>query len=228
MLISFSGYDGAGKTTQISLLLSHYRSHGFSTCSIYDINPTIRYHSYSELEQYLKYFQSHDVIHLRFRLNSDENNEIMKVLEYSDFSNYDLAKTSALQGFYDYYLMNKYVIEPLLNQNKTIIFDRHYYDEIAFKTVYGCDFSYLSKIYDEILKPDIAFYLHISPELAKSRNIHRPDGSTTLYKNMNYIVELGKQFERLLRTTNLTKIDGMMTEEQIHTKIIEYVTNYVR
>ncbi len=44
MIISFSGLDGAGKTTQINHLLNFYQGTGLSTYSIYNILPEICYH----------------------------------------------------------------------------------------------------------------------------------------------------------------------------------------
>jgi len=227
MLISFSGYDGAGKTTQIKYLLEYYRKKGLQTASIYDITPTIRYHSLKDIIEYYHYLSDYDVIHLRFRLNSDENSKIMNTLEYSQFDNPYLAEAAALQGFYDYYLLEKYITVPLLAANKFIISDRHYYDEVAFKSVYGCDYARVLKMYNEINKPDFAFYLSVSEETVFKRNQTRPDGQTTLYKNINLIKELGCYFEKLTRDTNLLLIDGHNSILQIHLTVMKYINNYV-
>lgn len=223
MLISISGYDGAGKTTQIHHLLKYYENQELKVASIYDITPTIRYHSYNDLIEYYEYLKNYDVIHLRFRLNSDENSQLMNVLEYSDFSDLYLAEATALQGFYDYYLLEKYVTQPLLKAGKIIISDRHYYDEIAFKSVYGCDYTYMLKMYCEIPKPDLAFYLSVSPEIVYKRNQLRPDGKTTLYQNTHLIKKLGHYFNLLLKDTELIFIDGENSIEQIHSKICGYI-----
>lgn len=224
MLISFSGLDGAGKTTQIKLLLEYYKKQNLKTCSIYDINHTIRYHSYLNLIDYYNYLKNYDVVHLRFRLNSDENNTIMKSLEYSDFTNLHLAELAALQGFYDYYLLEKYVTLPLLRQNKIVISDRHYYDEIAFKTVYGCSFEKMCKLYSEIDVPTIAFYLKISADLAIRRNSVRPDGKTTIYKNISYVNQIISYFDAIKKITSLIEIDGQTNINDIHSNIMSYIS----
>lgn len=228
MLISFSGYDGAGKTTQIHRLLNHYKNQGFKTASIYDIVPNIRYHSYEELIEYYQYFKKYDVIHLRFRLNSDENNRLMKILEYSAFDNIYLAEASALQGFYDYYLLEKYVTQPLLQGGKIILSDRHYYDEIAFKSVYGCNYNRMLKMYCEIPKPDLSFYLSVSPEMVYKRNQLRPDGKTTLYKNLDMTKKLEQYFHLLLKDTELILVNGENSIEQIHSEIFNYISSFNR
>lgn len=227
MLISISGLDGAGKTTQIKLLLSYYQKIGLKTASIYDLLPDIRYHSFAELQQYYAYLSLFDVVHLRFRLNSDENNDIMNILEYSDFNDKYLAEASALQGFYDYYLLQKYIINPLLNQGKIIISDRHYYDEIAFKSVYGCDYYRMCKMYEEIPKPDIAFYLSIPSITAYERNLIRPDGKTSLYRNLQNINKLVHFFQKLVQSTNLIQIDGMKDIDEIHYTLLKNISDLI-
>lgn len=223
MLISFSGYDGAGKTTQIQHLLGYYRKQGLKTASIYDIAPTIRYHSYKDLIEYHHYLKNYDVIHLRFRLNSDENNKLMKTLEYSEFNVLYLAEATALQGFFDYYLLEKYVTRPLLDAGKIVISDRHYYDEVAFKSVYGCDYARMLKMYSEIPKPNLAFYLSVSPQIVFERNQTRPDGQTTIYKSFNLIKKLGHYFECLLEDTNLILINGQDSIYDIHSRICKLI-----
>ena len=225
MLISISGYDGAGKTTQIQYLLDYYQKHKLKTASIYDVAPSIRYHSYKELINYYDYLKNYDVIHLRFRLNSDENSKLMNVLEYSDYNDLYLAEAVALQGFFDYYLLNKYVTKPLLDAGKIVISDRYYYDEVAFKSVYGCDYTRMLKMYDEIPEPNLALYLSVSPQTIFERNKTRPDGQTTIYKDINIIKKLGYYFERLLKDTCLLLINGNDSINHIHSMIYRHIKN---
>lgn len=220
MLISFSGFDGSGKTTQIQLLLQYYKAHGLNSCSIYDINPSIRYHNVADLKNVYNYFQNYDVIHTRFRLNSDINNNIMKALEYSDFSDINLAKRAAIQGYNDYIELYKHVIMPLINANKIIISDRHYYDEIAFKTIYGYSYDEMIHLYSNVIKPDFAFHIDIYPHTAIYRNKDREDGQTTIYKSLDYTKRLKAVFDKLSDTTNLIKIDGERPSEVINSDIL--------
>lgn len=145
MLISFSGLDGAGKTTQIKNLLHAFERTGLRTGSVYDLYEDIRYHSIQDLINLYKHLVKFDVIHLRFRLNSDENSSLMSELEYSNFQHPYLSRAAALQGYFDHVQLYRYVVLPLLEKGKTILSDRYYYDEIAFKCAYGCDYSVMKK-----------------------------------------------------------------------------------
>ena len=219
MLISFSGFDGSGKTTQIQLLLKKYHSQGLTVCSIYYFRKRCQ-------ANLINYFKNYDVIHARFRLNSDINNEIMKILEYSDFSDIDLAKRAAAQGYNDYIELYQYVITPLMEANKIIISDRHYYDEIAFKTTYGCRYSDMVHLYANVISPNIAFYIDIQPVTAISRNNDRPDGQTTIYKSVAYTIKIKSMFDKLSNTTNLIRINGERPVEVINSDIISTLSMF--
>ncbi len=225
MLISFSGLDGAGKTTQIKMLLNSFNEMGYLTGSVYELYPDIRYHSIQDLKNLQIFLEKYDVIHLRFRLNSDENNKIMNTLEYSDFSTPYIAQTVALQGYFDHIRLYRYVVFPLLEKGKTIISDRHYYDEVAFKCAYGCSYSYMMNMYTDCYKPDIAFYIFVSPETVFCRNINRPDGKTTLYQDITHIIKLNDIFKQLLIDTELIKINGNHSCNDIHKNILCTLTD---
>lgn len=81
MIISFSGLDGAGKTTQIEMLLASYRNLGARVGTVYSYMPDIRYHSTNELKELYNKLLPYDVIHIRYRMNSDRNSHIMQTLE---------------------------------------------------------------------------------------------------------------------------------------------------
>lgn len=220
MLISLSGLDGVGKTTQIKLLLIALQQAGLRTGSVYDIYPDIRYHSINDLIDLQKYLEEFDAVHLRFRLNSDENSLLMADLEYSDFQDPYLSKAAALQGYFDQIQLYRYVIYPLLKKRKIILSDRHYYDEIAFKCAYGCDYSTMCKMYIDCDKPDIAFYISAQSDNIFQRNLSRPDGKTTLYSDMSHILHLTKLFEQLAQDSELIYIDGTHQPSIIHKQIL--------
>lgn len=225
MLISFSGLDGAGKTTQIELLLNTFREAGFRTGSVYDIYPDIRYHSIADLTNLQKYLEKFDIVHLRFRLNSDENSLLMADLEYSDFQNLYLAKAAALQGYFDHVQLYRYVVFPLLEKGKIILSDRYYYDEIVFKCVYGCEYSAMRKMYMDCRKPDMAFYIAAHPEDIYQRNIDRLDGKTTLYRDISHILQLTKLFEQLTQDSELICIDGTRSCGDVNKQVLSTMKN---
>lgn len=111
MIISFSGLDGAGKTTQIEMLLDSYRNLGARVGTVYSYMPDIRYHSIRELQELYNKLLPYDVIHIRFRMNSDRNSLIIQTLERNNPPQRIIVTLAAIQGYHDHKnLVNLYWI----------------------------------------------------------------------------------------------------------------------
>ena len=223
MIISFSGLDGAGKTTQIKMLLKYYQKRGFKTGSIYDLFPDIRYHSTADLRYAYNLLQEYDVIHMRFRLNSDRNSIIMHKLEQSPSSKPISAIAAAMQGYQDYLLLYRNVLNPLLKKGKILLFDRYFYDELAFKHIYGCPYFVLNMLYANTHTADVPFYIRISPEVCQSRNLVRPEETAVIYQDIKRISNLTKSFDNIAAKKHLIVLNGTDNAEKISKLIILYL-----
>lgn len=224
MLISFSGPDGVGKTTQINYLMAHFRNLGFKCCSVYDISPDIRYHRKQDLVSYYEYFRSHDVIHTRFRMNSDANNKIINELENNSvIPNEKLAMLAAQQGYEDAREWFDTVIFPIQSEKKILIFDRYIWDEIAFKTFYGCSLTYMENLYSNIERPRLSLLCTANTLTIKKRNRNRQDGMTTLYKSTKYIQQLNDIFANLSTTHKLQPVNMEKAPEATYKQIVNLI-----
>lgn len=226
MIISFSGLDGAGKTTQIQMLLEYYKSQGAKIGSIYKHFPDIRYHNKLELKKIEPELHSCDVILMRYRLNSNRNNFIMHHLEKGMSQQHLLSTIAALQGYQDHSELNKYIISSLLSDNKTVIFDRYYYDELAFKYVYGCSDLILENLYKNVQDADIKFYIDISAQECLQRNQSRPDSNIPLYQNEKYVKQLIERFDDITKRKHLITLNGMEPKEIIAQSVLKYINIY--
>lgn len=225
MIISFSGPDGVGKTTQISYLMKYFSQLGFKCCSIYDVSPSIRYHKQKDLLSYYDLFQSCDVIHTRFRMNSDANNKIVNELENNSvIPNKPLAMLAARQGYADYREWFDTVICPLqATTEKILVYDRYIWDEMAFKTFYGCPFKYMEDLYADTEKPQLSLVCNANVVTIKERNLSRSDGITTLYKSSIYIEQLNNIFAQISDIYNLQQINMEKTLEDTHKDILKLI-----
>ena len=215
MLISFSGLDGAGKTTQIRMLLNAYQKLGAKVGSVYSYLPDIRYHSMKDLHMLLQKLDSFDVIHVRFRLNSDRNYAIMQRLESRMPPQPVMATAAAIQGYLDHKAFSKAVLEPLITKKKTLIFDRFYYDELAFKYVYGCPEFLLENIYKKEQDADLRFMVRISSDECVKRNLFRPDSNYAIYQVDTSITALVDRFDCIAERKKLIVLDGSQPIETV-------------
>lgn len=224
MTISFSGLDGAGKTTQIGLLLDYYKGIGAHTGSIYSFFKDIRYNRKKELINVYKELVSFDVIHMRFRLNSKRNAFLMRHLENKLPPQYTLSIAATIQGYCDYCDLRECVINPLLEDKKTILFDRYYYDELAFKYLYGCPGFLLNSLYYKTPEPDIGFYIRIEPDECMHRNRLRSDSDVSIYKVSTVISNLVSRFDNIAEHKNLITIDGTKKREDIAAEVLREIS----
>lgn len=223
MLISFSGPDGAGKTTQIQNLLSYFKHKGLTVGSIQDINPNFRYHLGDDLRCYYEYLRQYDVIHTRFRLHSVENVEIMDIVQFISTGNRWLTSFSAYTSHYDAEQWNKYVTLPLLEEGKILISDKYSFDDIAFKTAYGCDYNWLRALHHDTRIPDIPIYLRVNRTTILQHNEYRKDLKNILYQKAENTEKLLKAFDQLTIDFPLHAIDANGTKEDVFNNLISYL-----
>lgn len=226
-IISISGIDGAGKTTQLNMLISYYKKQGKKTASIFDLSDNENYNCIKEIKEYYNYFESFDVIYTRFYLRSKHTQELIDKLLYSKDAFF--KTTDAYQLFLsckrDAELWFKEVIIPLYNKGKIFLFDRYFYDEIFYRSLYHLDINQLTKEYEKTIIPpaDHSFYLHLSIDEIVKRNKNRSDAKTSLFSNKDKIAELYEKIETNSNKFNLVKIEGKNSKNQVLSSILKYL-----
>lgn len=227
MLITISGPDGSGKTTQIKKILEAYQSAGLSTASIYDVMPNFDYSVGTNLNQYYQYFKDFDVIHTRFRLHSIESDIIMSILEtIPQGTDIKLTALSAYVSYYSYVHWNKYVLEPLLASDKLLICDKYYYDDVATKSAFGCPYKWLKNLHYDTQKPDLAFYMKVKGKTLMKRNEHRGDGRIIHYQSPVNVSRLLYYYEQIVIDENLISIDGNQNQNAVFSNILDELKKY--
>lgn len=223
-IISISGIDGAGKTTQLNLLLEYYSKVGKRTCSIFDLDDNERYQDTSEFNKYYNYFKEFDVIYTRFYLRSSNTEKLLKELLYKknafEYSSQAFALFKSCKK--DAELWFEKVIIPLYKQGKTFLFDRYFYDEIIYRSLYNLDINELIDEYsNSITMPaDFAFYLHLPLDNVYNRNSKRDDIKTSLFNNKSKMNELYNILEIYSDQFSFIKIDGNNSKEYISKNIL--------
>lgn len=195
MLISFEGIDGCGKSTQIELLKSYLNSKDISF-------QVFREPGGTELSEKIRNLLLH------------EKGEIHPVSELLLFS---AARSQ---------LVAEKVI-PLLQKNEVVILDRFYDSTTAYQG-YGRSsteidqISVLNRIASHHVKPDLTFYLRISPDLAAQRTsgidkdrMERSgsDFFEKVFAGYDLIAEKEERFQI---------IDATMPPDVIHNSIVDY------
>jgi len=165
-LISFSGIDGAGKTTQIEFLTSYLQSLGLRVLRL----------TFWDDVAVLSRLRS-DVGQKAAELRRPEKSGdiTFEPKNHKHIRNWYLA--GARVGFYilDVVHLKRLLSSPAVRQSDVIICDRYIYDQIA--NLYSK--SYIADLYRQALlnyapKPDLAFVIDANPDKAFARKPEYP------------------------------------------------------
>ena len=228
-IISLSGIDGVGKTTQLSMLMDKYKQTGCNVVSIFDINKDESYLTPNDFKIYYDYFSNADVIFTRFYLRSAKTLSLLNKVMYSNkgiFNNNELAYRLFKSCRSDACIWFEEVINKLYKNGKTLIFDRYYFDEIAYRALYSLDIEILLKEYYGVFPlPDARFYLKLKPLIAYERAITRndEDKKSILFNTPQKLEELYLNFEQLNKVIGLNVLNAESDKAVINSKIISFL-----
>ncbi len=121
-----------------------------------------------------------------------------------------------------------------------VLADRYYYTLIARAAVRGIDRKYLSGIYSAAPEPDLTFFLDVSPQVAFEREFKKSQAisfweagrdlniSPDLYESFTvYHKRIRKEFDRLAKTHDFTRLDGEAPIPQVNRMLRKHVAKFL-
>jgi thymidylate kinase len=190
VLISLSGIDGAGKSTQVELLLKYFRSNSKKIIATefmfgyFILNPLIRV--------------------LRSVTGSPSGGPVKR-------NSSNLAKLWFVPAFIDIWLGYFFRTRPLLSKYDFIIADRFYTDIWANLSYYGYQPSWAFELLIKLLPtPDIAFMLSVDPATVRKREDDFPD---------DYYKEQAKIYKHLAEKVNIHVVDANQDPKAVFNQI---------
>jgi len=230
-ILSISGFDGAGKTTQLNLLRELYSSRGYKTSSIFDLKNEETYFEVDELDVYYEYLTKSDIVFSRFYLRSIKTATLQSQLMFNSTDVFNDAETAYelfQSAMFDAQLWFKKVISKLYDEGKTIVFDRYFHDEIAYRALYSLSLAKLEKDYkNKVIPPVCSIYLKLPIREIIGRNKNRDDNRTALFNSSEKLNELYNNYEKLIQTGNFTVLNGLCDIKTIHKKVLAAIDNMV-
>ncbi|MEK6949708.1 MAG: dTMP kinase [Nanoarchaeota archaeon] len=117
------------------------------------------------------------------------------------------------------------IIPFLKGKNKgknAVICDRYYYSTIAFQSTQGIDANKIIGKNRDFLKPDIAFIMDITPEIALDRIEHRKKEK---FEQLEFMKELRENFLRMkeMIDDNIKIIDASKSNREVFEQIKEEI-----
>ncbi|MCD6576149.1 MAG: dTMP kinase [Nanoarchaeota archaeon] len=122
------------------------------------------------------------------------------------------------------------VILPFLKEEKGeirkfVLCDRYYYSTYAFQQAQGIPFEKISSLQKSFLKPNVAFILDVTPEIALSRIGNSRDG-VEKFEKLEFMKKIRANFLELKSklNDNIVIIDASKSKEDVFNEIVGHLS----
>lgn len=105
-------------------------------------------------------------------------------------------------------------------QNKIILFDRYYHSAVAYRMAEGISKEWVMSLNSVFKKPDIGFYIDITPEESVRRNT---DSKFNIKASAEHLSKVRNAYLSFINDENLIYIDGMRDLESIYYDVLNYI-----
>jgi thymidylate kinase len=207
VVVSFSGMDGSGKSTQIELLCSALAGSGLTVDRLAFWDNVVALSKYRAQFSH-KFLQSEGGVGAPGKpvKRNDKNNRAW----YLTAGRYFLY-------FLDACKLRRKVGEARKRGKDVIVFDRYLYDQLATLPLEGVVARlYARAVLSLVPKPDIAYLLDAEPEVARERKPEYPLAFLHLYRR-SYLI--------LRQIAGLTLIPSG-SQDQVHGMILHALPNH--
>jgi thymidylate kinase len=179
-LITFSGIDGAGKTTQIELLSSYLQAQGFSV---------VRLSFWDDVAVWSRMRAGAGDKTVDLYRADQRKSESVSPKNNKHIRKWYLSLLRSCFYVFDVARLRRVLASPTIKDSDIVIFDRYVYDQIA--NLYSQ--SFVARLYRRMLLrqtpyPDLAFMLDTSPDAAFARKPEYP--LEFMYRNRRNFLRL--------------------------------------
>ncbi len=107
--------------------------------------------------------------------------------------------------------------------SKILLFDRYVPSALAYRMAEGVDKDWVANLNSVFPKPDIGFFIDITPEESIRRNT---DTKFNIKASAEHLAKVREAYISILKENNLFPINGMQPIETIFEEVVEILEDY--
>ena len=115
-------------------------------------------------------------------------------------------------------------IAPSLARGEIVVSDRYLYSSLAYQGVSGLDISWIEELNKFALKPDLALYIDVPPEVA----IKRLSKEKSVMENLETQKKVREIYLRMVKDGKMVYVNGDRPMKDVSRDILDVVEKFLR
>lgn len=109
------------------------------------------------------------------------------------------------------------VIVPAIGKGKIVVSDRYVYSSLAYQGAAGLDLEWIEKVNEHAIRPDLAFFIDVKPEIVVKRLKPRK----SVMENLQTQQKVREVYMKFVENGELVKIDGNGSVQEVAESILK-------
>jgi len=114
-------------------------------------------------------------------------------------------------------------VHPALNEGRLVVSDRYVYSSLAYQGAAGLDLEWIEKINEHALRPDLAIYIDVDPEIV----VKRLKRKKSVMEKLETQRKVREVYMKFVENGQLVKIDGNKSKKEVSDEILTVVLGFL-
>jgi len=106
---------------------------------------------------------------------------------------------------------------PALSEGKLVVSDRYVYSSLAYQGAAGLDLEWIRKINEHAVRPDLAIFIDVDPEIV----IERLKRKKSVMENLETQQRVREVYLKFVKNGELIRIDGNRSKKEVSDEILK-------
>jgi len=114
-------------------------------------------------------------------------------------------------------------IHPTLNKGILVVSDRYVYSSLAYQGAAGLDSEWIEKVNEHALRPDLAIYIDVDPEIV----VKRLKRKKSVMEKLETQRKVREVYMKFVENGQLVKVDGNKSRKEVADEILTVVLGFL-